>query len=352
MGKKLFPAEALLVFAQQVLQNAGVREDDSRTIADTLVCADLRGIHSHGIGKLDQYLARVNAKVLDPAAQVEIERENPVTSVINAHNGFGQAAARHAMELALQKAGAYGIGMVLVNHSNHFGIASYYSLMAAERGFIGFAATNASPGIAPFGAKEKLFGTNPISIAVPSKSSFPVVLDMSSSVVARGKVRQALAAGGEIPLGWARDRNGIPTTDPAEAIKGTLEPISGPKGSALALMVEILCGVLASSAMPGEVRVITDTSGPCGTGHMLCAIDPSSFADSEQFLADMDETIARIKSLTPVNGEVFVPGELEHLCAEKGRLEGIALKENAVSALSALSEKYGVPLIGEEGHDE
>lgn len=348
MSNNIFTAETLLIFAQRVLQKAGVREEDSWIIADTLLCADLRGIYSHGIGKLDNYTARVEAGVLDPSASLKVERENAVMAVINAHNGFGQVAAYHAMELALKKAKENGIGMVLVNNSNHFGIASYYSLMAAEKKLIGVVATNASPGIAPFGAKEKLFGTNPISIAVPSKSKFPIVLDMSSSVVARGKVRQAITTGGQIPLGWARDKDGIPTTDPAAALKGTLEPISGPKGSGLALMVEIMCGVLSASTLPGEVRMITDTSGPCKTGHLFYAINPESFMNGEQFLGDIDDTISRIKGLSPIDKEVYVPGELEYLNTRKSSKEGILLKDTAIASLNVLSQKYGVSFIGED----
>ena len=346
--KNTFSAKSLMLFAQRVLQNAGATQEDSVIVADTLVCANLRGIHSHGVGKLDNYIARVEAGVLDPQAHPEIERENAVTAVINAHNGYGQVAAYRAMELAIQKAEHSGIGMVLANNSNHFGIASYYALMASEKKMIGTVATTASPGIAPFGAKEKLFGTNPISVAVPSKSKFPIVLDMSSSVVARGKVRQAITAGAEIPLGWARDKDGNPTTDPIAALKGTLEPISGPKGSGLALMVEILCGVLSGSSMPGEVRVITDVSGPCKTGHLFYAINPECFRDSEEFLSAIDDTISRIKNLSPINDAIYVPGELEYLHEQKCSEEGISLKEAALSSLNVLSQKYNVPLIGDD----
>lgn len=351
MDKNKFAPQALRTFAERVLAKAGAGEADAKIIADTLVCADLRGIHSHGVGKLDHYLNRVEAGVLDPAARMEVERDKAVTALIDARNGFGQVAAHRAMELALRKAETYGIGMALVRNSNHFGIASYYALMAAEKGMIGLASTDASAGIAPFGAKEKLFGTNPIAVAVPSAERFPVVLDMSSSVVARGKVRQALTAGGEIPLGWARDKDGAPTTDPAAALKGTLEPISGPKGSGIALMVEVLCGVLSGSTLPGEVRVITDTSGPCRTGHLLCAIDPDSFMDRAQFLADMDQTIARIKALTPIGGEVIVPGELEHRHTTDCLRNGVPMKDGAIRTLRELAVKYGVPFMGEDDHD-
>jgi LDH2 family malate/lactate/ureidoglycolate dehydrogenase len=329
-------------FAEKVLQKAGVSEVDSQIIIDIFICADNRGIHTHGVGKLSSYIERIDAGVLNPVSQIEIERETSVTATINANNSFGQVAAYRAMEMAIAKAKTSGISMLLVNHSNHFGIASYYALMAAKYNMIGVVQSNSSPGIAPFGAKEKLFGTNPIAVAVPSLTHFPLVLDMSSSVVARGKVRQALAAGEDIPLGWARDQNGNPTTDPADALKGTLEAIAGPKGSGIALMVEIFCGILSGAGLPGEVRVITDTTGPCNTGHLLCAIDPGCFTDKNRFFSDVDKTIERIKNLSPINNEIYLPGEIEHNYEEDARKHGIELKESAMESLKALSEKFKV----------
>ena len=345
MVDNIFSPEKLSAFAIDVLCKIGVSKESAEIVVDTLIRADLRGISTHGVGKLEDYVARIEAKVLDPKAAVKIQRESAVTALLDAKNGFGQVAAFTAMELAIKKASESGIGMVLVNHSNHFGIASYYSLMAAKKNLIGIVSTNASAGIAPFGAKEKMFGTNPLSVAVPSKSKFPIVLDMSSSVVARGKIKQALAAGQPLPLGWALDADGKPTTDPTAALKGTLEPVSGPKGSGLALMIEIICGVLSGSAMPGEVKPITDLSGNCNTGHFFCAIDPKVFIDPELFLSNIDETISRIKEKTPVANEVFVPGEIEHNNEQKNRKQGITMKEKAIKSLKVLSVQYGIPFL-------
>lgn len=351
MNEPGFPPQRLRAFAEAVLRKAGAGAEAAANVAEVLVYADRRGIRSHGVGKLGDYVKRVEAGVLDPAALTEVLRDNAVTALLDAHNGFGQSAAIQAMDMASRKAEAHGLGMVLVRNSNHFGIASYYSLMAARKGMIGVASTNASPGIAPFGAKEKLFGTNPVSVAIPTATMFPVVLDMSSSVVARGKVRQALAAGGEIPFGWARDADGAPTTDPAAALKGTLEPIAGPKGSGLALAVEVLCGVLSGSALPGGVRVITDTGGPCHTGHLLLAVNPDCFAERADFLADMDKAIAKLKALTPIGDEVLAPGELEWRHEQASGRDGVVMGGNAIAALTELGRRYGVPFEGGDGDD-
>lgn len=330
----------LRIFTEKVLQVLGVSKEDSQIITDVFIKADKRGIYTHGTGKLSSYIDRINAGVLNPVTRIEIGRETPVIAMINAHNSFGQVAAYRAMDIAINKAKANGISMVLVNHSNHFGIASYYGLMAVKNNMIGIVQSNSSPGIAPYGAKEKLLGTNPISVAVPSKKGFPIVLDMSSSVVSRSKVKQALAAKQTIPLGWARDKDGNPTTDPKAALKGTLEAIAGPKGSGIALMVEIFCGILSGAGLPGNVRNISDTSGPCNTGHMLCALNPACFTDKNRFLSDVDEAAKRIKSLTPINDSIFLPGEIEHKHEEDARKYGIELRESAMKSLKELSEKY------------
>lgn len=323
--------------AQGILENLGVSKVNAEIIVDTLICADRRGIHTHGVGKIGDYIDRVRADVLDPEAEPQVDMRSPAAAFVNAKNGFGQLAAYRAMEAAIAAAKQLGVGLALTGNSNHFGIASYYSMMAAQHGLVGITMTNASAGIAPFGAKEVLYGTNPLSIAVPSKSRFPIVLDMSSSVVARGKIRQALTKGTDIPLGWARDEAGMPTTDPKAALKGSLEPVGGPKGAGLALMIELLCGVLSGSSLPGEVRVIKDTSAPCRTSHLFIAINPAFFVGEEAFLSQIDRTIEMVKALTPIADAVYLPGELESMEQKRCDDAGLELTEAAVRGLIELS---------------
>lgn len=325
--------------AQGILENLGVSKVNAEIIVDTLICADRRGIHTHGVGKIGDYIDRVRAGVLDPKAEPLVDMRSPAAVFVDAKNGFGQLAAYRAMETAIAAAKQLGVGLALTGNSNHFGIASYYSMMAAQHGLVGITMTNASAGIAPFGAKEVLYGTNPLSIAVPSKSRFPIVLDMSSSVVARGKIRQAMLKEQEIPLGWARDEAGMPTTDPKAALRGSLEPIAGPKGAGLALMIELLCGVLSGSTLPGEVRVIKDTSAPCRTSHLFFVVNPAFFAGEEAFLGQIDETIERVKALTPIADAVYLPGELEAMEQARCDEAGIELTETAICSLIELSGK-------------
>ena len=202
-------------------------------------------------------------------------------ALLNANNTFGQIAGHRAMTLAIDKAKLYGTGVVAVKNSNHFGIAAYYAMMALKEGMVGCVFTNASPAMAVYGTKPPLIGTNPIAIAIPAGDRFPIVLDMSTSVVARGKIRYAAVTGHPILPGWARDSDGKPTQDAQAALKGTLEPVGGPKGSALSLIVDILCGVLTDTVLTGGVRNITDTSGPANTGHFFSALNVARFIEPE-----------------------------------------------------------------------
>jgi LDH2 family malate/lactate/ureidoglycolate dehydrogenase len=253
------------------------------------------------------------------------------------------------MNEAIRIARIYGIGMVGVKNSNHFGIASYYTMMGIEQGMIGVALTNASPAIAPFGAVDPLFGTNPISVAIPAGSQLPIVLDMSMSVVARGKIRNANLVGEPIPEGWALDSRGNPTTNPAEALKGSLVPIGGPKGSGLAFIVDILCGLLTGSSMIGEVLNVTDTSGPAKTGHIFLAIDIAHFINLEKFKRSMDETIIRIKSMKSKNNSpIYMAGEIEFRLTEKLQKEGLPLDDDVLESLKRVADRYNVPLLLKE----
>ena len=325
--------------ALRMLIKEGVPEENAKIVSDTLVCADRRGIHTHGVGKIGDYLDRIKAGVLDSKAQPKVEKRSPVAIYVDGQNGFGQVGAYRAMEEAINSAKVFGIGLAVVGNSNHFGIASYYSMMAANQGMIGLCMTNASPGIAPFGAREVLYGTNPMSFAIPSKSKFPIVLDMSSSVVARGKIRQALQKNQQLQPGWARDEKGQPTTDPKAALKGSLEPVGGPKGSGLALIIEVLCGVLSGCTMPGEVLVIKNTSGPCKTSHLMIAIDPTFFIGREAFAQKIDLVIDMVKGLTPIADAVYLPGELEAMEQERCDEGGIDLSSVTIEMLTKFDEE-------------
>ena len=238
--EKVIQVKRLQTFIEEAITAVGLSKENAEILANSLIVADLRGIKSHGIVRLPTYIQRVEKGIMDPKATGVFLQDQGATAVLDAQNGFGQIAGYRAMRHAIKKAGECGIGMVGVRNSNHFGIASFYSMMALKENMIGIVLTNSSPAMNPYGTISPLLGTNPISLAVPADKELDIVLDMSTSMVARGKIRIAAAADKPIPLGWATDADGNPTTDPNEALKGCLEPIGGVKGAGLSLMVDIL----------------------------------------------------------------------------------------------------------------
>jgi LDH2 family malate/lactate/ureidoglycolate dehydrogenase len=346
-AEKVFPAQKVEEFCVDVLTKAGLSPDWSAIVAESLLCAEVRGILSHGVVRLESYIQRVEAGVMKIQSPIATEMDAQVVALLNANNTFGQIAGHKAMSLAIEKAKQYGTGVVAVKNSNHFGVAAYYAMMALQANMVGCVFTNSSPAMAVYGTKTPLIGTNPIAIAIPAGDHFPIVLDMSTSVVARGKIRYAALTGHSIPLGWARDIDGKPTEDAKVALKGSLEPVGGVKGSALSLIIDIVCGILTNTVLTGGVKNITDVSGPAKTGHFFAALDISRFIDMKLFKSNVDQVITNIKSLPAVDGgQIFMPGEIEFHLSKKRMEEGIPLEEEVVRSLNAVAARYGVsPLI-------
>jgi LDH2 family malate/lactate/ureidoglycolate dehydrogenase len=337
-------AADLRMFALDVLRAAGMSAGHAEIVADTLVYADLRGVGTHGVARLLSYVDRVAVGVMEIDPEMPLSRDSPSVAVLDAANGFGQLAATLAMDLAVEKSRVTGIGAVSVAHSNHFGVAGYFVDRAARAGAIGIAMTNASPAMAPHNTTVPLLGTNPLAIGIPAASRPAIVLDMSSSLVARGKIRRAFMQGEtSIPAGWAYDADGRPTTDPAAALRGLLTPIGGPKGAGLSLVIDILSGVLSGTGSTGEVANITDVSRPSGTGHLLIALDIAHFLGRDGFETAVDAIIDRIKALpAATSGAVYLPGEIEHDMHQRALEDGVALAPDVVEELHRLGDRYGI----------
>jgi LDH2 family malate/lactate/ureidoglycolate dehydrogenase len=238
------------------------------------------------------------------------------------------------------------MGITLVRNTNHIGILAFYTLIAAEEGMVGIVMSNSAPSMSPWGGAEPFLGTNPISIAIPGGLEGPVVLDMSSSVVARGKIRRAQRMKESIPLGWALDETGTPTTDPAVALKGTLLPIGGPKGYGLALMIEILAGILSGSKYGPDVKTFHQLLGPTGVGVFTLAIDIERFMPRQQFDELIQGYLASIKTSKKAKGvsQIYLPGEIELEKERKSLAEGIELSDSVVKSLNQLLEEVKSPL--------
>ena len=270
--------------------------------------------------------------------------DEQAVALLNANNTLGQIAGHKAMTLAIDKAKQYGTGVVAVKNSNHFGIAAYYAMMALEEDMVGCVFTNSSPAMAVYGTKTPLIGTNPIAIAIPAGDQFPIVLDMSTSVVARGKNQVCRPDGScrfpGMGAGQRRQTHGRRQA----ALKGSLEPVGGVKGSALSLIIDMICGILTDTVLTGGVKETTDMSGPTKTGHFFSALDISRFIDVKLFKTNVDQVITNIKGLPAINeGQIFMPGEIEYLCSRRRMKDGIPLAEDVVKLLNSIAVRHGVP---------
>ncbi|MCF0238155.1 MAG: Ldh family oxidoreductase, partial [Sphaerochaetaceae bacterium] len=255
--EKKFNYENLISYGKDLLVAAGVPENRALVWASCLVDSDLRGLSSHGLLRLPVYIRRVREGLVNPNASLEKVKDFGAVALLDSHNGIGQFSSTEAMKLAIEKAKTMGIGCVGLGHGTHSGACGHYSEMAIKENMIGFAMFNTNPLIAVYGGSKKVIGNNPFSVAIPALRHDPIVLDMACSV-AQGKIQLFAREGKALPSGWAVDENGNPTTDPKEALKGVLLPIAGPKGSGIALVVDIICGLLTNSGIGNEITPLKD----------------------------------------------------------------------------------------------
>lgn len=330
-----------------VLHALGAKEPEALLVADVLIESDLRGIATHGCAFVPLIAERHAHGVLNIPTQLEYIADSGAITHIDGHNGFGQVAAAEAMKVCIEKARQFGIGLVLVRNTNHIGFLGYYPLMAVAEGMIGACMTNAAPAIAPWGGSEAFFGTNPLSIAAPVANGTPIVLDMSSSIVARGKVRRAQRLGEAIPEGWALDADGVPTTGPVEALKGTILPIAGPKGYGLALFIDLISGLLSGSKYGRDLLTFHKPLGPTGVGATFIAIDVTRFMPLEQFrtlVHDYAEAIRNSKKAKGVE-RIFLPGEIEANKTAVSKSQGVVeVDPQIVEKINLLLQEKGLSI--------
>lgn len=319
----------------------GIPRDNAEIIAENLVAADVRGVSSHGVARIKSYVQRAKKEHWNPDPKFTFTGRGAVC-VMDADDSFGAVAGYRAMEKAIELARLHGIGMVAVRRSAHFGMASHYPLLAAKQDMIGFCCTNGVPNLAPFGSMEGMLGTNPFSMAVPVAGRAPLVLDVACSVTARGNISNAKREGKQIPLGWAIDSEGNPTTDPDKALVGAVLPFAAHKGSGIAIMVDVLCGLLNGGVTSKHVR--EDTACGPNVGHTMIAVDISAFEDVEKFKADAAKFADEIKNSkkAPGVGEIFVPGEIEAQRTEYNLTHGIKMGRGAFTELCEACKECGV----------
>jgi L-2-hydroxycarboxylate dehydrogenase (NAD+) len=348
-GYLLYPAPGLRQFTRSCFAAAGMPEADASLAARLLVRTEARGVESHGLRWVPVYCKALREGRINPRPAVSAAADLGAALLVDGDNGLGHVVSSRAMEWCIERASAHGVGLAAVRSSRHNGAASLYALQAAEAGMIGLSLTGGGVRVAPAGGREALLGTNPIAFAAPAGRQPPFVMDMATSVVAGAKVQAHAAKGLPIPLGWALDSEGRPTTDARAAdVGGVLLPLGGAlelgghKGYALALMVETLCNVLSGMATgPERTRGGTGTHG---SGHFLMALRIEGFQSPDEFRRRMDENLRILRSSPPVEGvdRLYTPGEIEWRKEQERERTGIPVYGGTVEALHAAAAELGV----------
>jgi L-2-hydroxycarboxylate dehydrogenase (NAD+) len=337
----------LLRFVSACFEKLGVPGKDAAIAADGLVAADLRGVDTHGVIRFSPdawYVKWLREGSMTAKPNIRTISQSGSSALIDGDRGVGMVIGRQAMDIAIGKARESGVAMVAVRNSRHFGMSAYYSMQALPHDMIGIAMTNASRLVVPTFGREARFGTNPMSFAVPAGDELPFVLDMATTTAAAGKLELALRREHPIPVGWALNERAEATTDPRVAQKARrLLPLGGSresgshKGYGLAVLVEILCGVLS-----GTVTALNQNQDP--RGHFFGAIRIDSFRPVQEFKRDMDQLIRELKQTPPVDGEdrVYVAGEIEFETEKERRRNGIPLMDSVLKGLRGVGEQVGV----------
>lgn len=351
----------LEAFMADALVAAGVPKDDARIIGEVLIESDRRGIDSHGIGRLKPiYIDRIRDGILNPTTTIEVIRERKTTAVLDGHNGMGHVVSKRAMEMAIEKAQAHGMGMVAVRNSTHYGIAGYYATMATQAGMIGITGTNARPSIAPTFGVENMLGTNPLTIGIPTDEPFPFVLDCATSITQRGKIEHYERMGKALAPGWVIDEQGNTSTDAAQVLtaltqgQAALTPLGGIgedgggyKGYGYATVVEILSAALQDGAYLKKLNGF-DESGkkiPYPLGHFFIAIAVEEFIDLARFQAITGDILRQLRASRKAPGcdYIFTPGEKEHLIWQLRQQKGCPVPLALQKDMNVLREWYGLP---------
>ncbi len=342
-----YRADDLNRLATSIFVHQGLPPSDAKVVAESLVAADLRGIDTHGVARIPSYVERFPNRLVEPRPRIVVTSRMPWAASIDGGNGMGAVVANRAMSEAIDRAESFGIGAATACRSNHFGAAAYYALQAVAHDCIGITVTPASKSLAPFGSREPLFGTNPIAVAVPAGSHDPWVMDMASSIAARGHIRLAARHRKPIPEGWSLDELGRPTTDAEAALAGVMLPFAGVKGSALAMLIDILGGVLSGSGFAGTIRDMTrDFDAPQDVGHFFLAMKVEAFMPLPEFNERMETAIARLKALKPAVGftEVLYPGEPEARRQRKHLQNGIPLTPEVYDSINRVADPSGIAM--------
>jgi len=356
--------EKVEAFMRDVFVKAGLPAEDAAVCANVLIESDKRGIESHGIGRFKPiYIERIKAGIMNPVTKIDVVREGPTTAVIDGNDGMGCVIAKKSMDIAIGKAAQYGMGMVAVRNSSHYGIAGYYAMMASRRGMIGITGTNARPSIAPTFGIENMLGTNPLTFGMPTDEDFDFVLDCATSVSQRGKIEVYERAGKDLPDGWVIDHDGNSRVEIDGLLKdldvgalaltplgGIGEAMAGFKGYGYATVVEILSAALQGGIFLKALMGFTETGErrPHHIGHFFIAIDVSAFTEPADFRKTAGDILRQLRASKKMPGcdRIYTAGEKEHLYYMENRERGVPLNETLQQNIRDLVEEYGVSGYG------
>ena len=343
------PAERIAIFITRAFAAAGVPTADAQTLAALMVEADLRGSDTHGVIRLPLYVRRIRAGGVNPKPNIRVVSERSSTALIDGDNGMGHLVMRRAAEIAIEKAKATGIGWVGARMSNHAGPAALYVTMPLKHDMIGlYFAVGSSNHLPPWGGSETLLGTNPMAVAVPAENEPPIVLDMSPTVAAFGKVRLKAQRGEQMPVGWMIDRQGKPLTDPTRADEGHLLPIGDYKGSGLSLIIGLLAGALNRAALGRDVvDFVKEAGSATNTGQAIAAISIDAFVPADEFKRGIDRLIRDIRNSPRLPGidRIWLPGEQSHTKLQDRRAHGVPMPKALRESLDTLARDLNVELL-------
>lgn len=346
-----FKESELRSFTEWVFIKTGVPSEDAKIAADVLIEADLRGFDCHGLARLYPCFQRIKKGLIETNPQIEIKWLTPTTGYCNGGNGIGMVVGWHAMQACILKASELGAAFLTVKRSNHFGIAGYFSSMALDSNMIGLAMCNASPCVVPTGGSSGILGTNPISLAVPGEEMGPFILDMSTSAVSSGKIDVALRKGEKIPAGWVYpsvepflDSEGVAPMSVLQYPLGGTKETGGYKGYGLALMVDILAGVLSGANFGSRLAASKKSDAKADVGHFFGAWQISGFRAMDEFCRDFDILGRDIKSspLEAAVEKILLPGELELLSKKANRKKGIPILPATIAQLQKIAAELDI----------
>lgn len=346
MERKSYDYLKLKRIIRDVLVAMKIDEEGAELASDVLISSDLRGVDSHGLGRLKVYHDGLKVGTVNTNPEPKIIKDNGASVVVDADNGLGIVTAPRMMQLCMERAKKYGVGVVGTKQTNHFGMAGYYPMMASKQGMIGVTAANSLPLTAPFGSCERLLGSNPIAFSSPAGKYDAFTLDMATSNVALGKIEIAIRENQKVPKGWVIGPDGKDTDDPQAFFEGgALLPMAGPKGSGLAVFVDIFAALLVGSSVGDDVGYLLLNEKKEDIGHFMMAIDISKFRDLDEFNSEMEEYYETVKKLKKAEGfkEVFLPGEIEARISRERKEKGIPL--NPVVAQTVLDLAKGLNLV-------